>query len=94
MKALCRERRTAGFTGTQFNPATEQLVAVSLDYRVGLDLDQHVRIDESRHLDHRGGRRMVPESLPVRFADFGPAPDVRDKHARANHVLEATAGCT
>jgi hypothetical protein len=38
----------------------------------GLDLHQHVRIDERLHFDHRGCRADVAEGLPVGTGDGFP----------------------
>ena len=64
---------------------------VSLDEGVGLDLDQHARVDQAADLDHRGRRADVGEDLAVGAADLLPAGDVGDVHARAHHVVQARA---
>jgi hypothetical protein len=61
------------------------------DDRVGLDLDQHVGIDQAPDFDHRGGRTDVAEGFAVRTADRLPLRDVGDVHAGAHDVAEGRA---
>ena len=62
------------------------------DDRIGLDLDQHVRVDERRDLDHRRRRTDRSEDLAMRSADRFPLGDVGDVHARAHDVADRRAG--
>jgi len=64
---------------------------VSLDDRIGLDLDQHGWIDERPDLHHGGGRRVSAEGLTVCSAVLGPPGDVGHEHPGPDHVREVRA---
>ena len=61
------------------------------DYRVGLDLDQHVGIDEAIHFNHRGGRTLCSEELRMGAAVLFPEFDVGDEHASADDIRANTS---
>jgi hypothetical protein len=67
------------------------------DYRVGLDLYEHLRRDQPRHLDHAGRRTYLPEHLAVRPPDLLPAIDIRhvDPRLKASlsHLAAQPPGC-
>src|SRR5581483_7346625 len=60
--------------------------------RIGLDLDQIVRVHEGRDLKRRVGGTDVAEEFAVDAADRLEVSHIDEIHARANHVLEARAG--
>ena len=47
-------------------------VSVASDVRIGLDLDEHLRGDQLRHLHHRRGRPDRTEDFPMRAANQIP----------------------
>src|SRR5262245_2244807 len=55
---------------------------------IGLDLDQPVRIDESRDLEHARRRADIAEELAVHAADHFPMRDIDEIDPRADHVLQ------
>src|SRR5215471_8257650 len=61
------------------------------DYGVRFDFDQHLRIDERLHLDHRGGGLVRPEESGVGPPVIRPARNVGDEHSGPNHVFSARA---
>jgi hypothetical protein len=54
--------------------------------RIGLDLDQHERIDQRLDLDHRSRRTNVAKIFAVRASVLLPAGDVGHEHPRAHDV--------
>jgi len=62
------------------------------DVRDGLDLDEHPRVEERLHLDHRRHRRVFAEALAVGSADLLGAADVRHEHPRLDDLFEPRAG--
>src|SRR4051794_28217891 len=60
--------------------------------RIGLDLDQHLRVDQRRHLRAGARRTGVAEALPVGATDLLPAGGDGDEYARADAVGEREAG--
>ena len=60
--------------------------------RVGLELHEPFRIDETDHLHHGVCRTDVLEELAVDRADGFPILDVQQKGARADHVGKACTG--
>ena len=61
------------------------------DNRVRLDLDEHVTLDEPRHLDHARGRTDRPENFAVCLAHVLPIANIGHVDARANDILEVCA---
>src|SRR5512142_2031274 len=61
------------------------------DDRIGLDFDQHVRIDQAFDFDHGCNGPDVPEDFAVRAAYFLPLIDVGHVDACPNDVVERRA---
>src|SRR5215467_4272312 len=61
------------------------------DYGVRFDFDQHLRIDECFHLDHRGGGLIGPEESGVGSPVLRPPRNVGDEHPGPHHVFSARA---
>ena len=65
------------------------LHALLSDDGFGLDLHEHVRVDERPDFDHGCCRKDGREEFSVHSSDGFPPTDVRDVDPRANDVLEA-----
>ena len=63
-----------------------------LDIRLALDLDLHARIDQSLHLDQRGGRQIVAEIRDAARIDFRPFGDVGHENLHLDDMLGPGAG--
>ena len=59
-----------------------------IDHRIRLELDQPVRIDESRHLHDRIGRSNCPEVLAVDRRHGFPVFDSGQQRAGPYHLIE------
>ena len=65
---------------------------LAFDDRLGFDLDEHQRIDEGSHLDHRCGRPDVLEELTVGAPNVFPvAGNIDYINARAHDTAERGA---
>src|SRR6266550_5078040 len=63
------------------------------DVRVGLDLDEHLAVDEGADLDHRCRGSDIAEDLAVRAADGFPiTSDIHDVDTRPNDLIESGTG--
>src|SRR5439155_7848895 len=60
--------------------------------RVGLDLDEQVRIDEAADLHHRRRRSNVAEELRMGAAHGLPVIHVRKEDSGSHNIVEACAG--
>src|SRR5687768_6541513 len=65
---------------------------VVVDDRLGLDLDEHLGIDEPPHLDHARRRTDGAKCLSMRATDLLPPPDVGHVDPRADDVRQSCAG--
>ena len=68
--------------------------AVTLfDVCVGLDLDEHLAVDEGADLDHRCRGADIAEDFAVRAADGFPiTSDIDDVDTRPNDLIESGTG--
>ncbi len=64
---------------------------VVTDNRVRFDFDQHVAVDEPRHLDHAGRWADRPEDFAVCFADVLPIANIGHVDTRTDDVFETRA---
>src|SRR5215469_11348449 len=56
---------------------------------VGVDLEQHVGINQPSNFDHSRSRADVSKELTVRAPDLLPVLNVEHEHARPYHVFHA-----
>jgi hypothetical protein len=61
------------------------------DNGVSLDLNEHVRVDQRRYLDHGRCGLDITEDLRVRPANRFPLRDIGDEDAGPNHASKACA---
>ncbi len=62
------------------------------DDGIRLDLDQHIRIDQSCNLHHRRRRPDSPEHFAMGSANILPLIDVHQIHTRSDHIGKRRAG--
>src|SRR5262245_44375308 len=66
---------------------------VVLNHRIGLELNQPIRIDKTRHLHSRVGWPDHAEEFAMDRSDSLPVFDPRQQRSRADHLLQRCA-CT
>jgi len=90
-RILQQEKPDDFVIGTGETHSVREFVQEAFTY-AGINVDQHVRIDQALHLHHRRGRSNGPEHFTVRTAHFLPLIDVRHIDARPHHIGERSAG--
>src|SRR5579885_2659475 len=86
-RARSQRRRLAGLAPGG-SPSNRSLL---INDGIGLDLDEHHRVDQAADFHHCGGRANRAKELAVRLANLFPVVDVAHINARAHDIVEAGA---
>src|SRR5579863_2932215 len=65
------------------------VLCLFIEYRLGLNLHQHMGVNQAADFNHGGGGTNLAEEFAVSFANLLPVINIDDVYAGAHHILHA-----